>query len=436
MQTRTKFSVFIVGIAIAMGLSLLLLVGYKWNNVVQATERDFENPVTSFTQALRHGKWPAQIAAHSGAIRPNRYGPQRNDPAEGIPKHAYSPFDERHNQDYPCPPGGCDFEKGQVLVKLSPRINVLHEGKAGPWTDSVSLNEALKAQGVVRLQPVFVHAVRPMPGEKVITPDGRQQPKPDLTRWYRAELKDEDADVLAVVQALSEEEGVAWAEPDYLRRLAGGDKGTKRQRDKVTPPTAISPSPPLLVSPSPSLASSTSPQTIPGPGTDPLYAQQCHLPAVHAAQAWDYLQSQGLPPGGNRDIVVAVIDTGVDYTHPDLAANMWTNSLEVPANGVDDDHNGFVDDVHGVNVVSTQKTGDPMDDHGHGTHVAGITAAQANNGIGGGAVAQFHWERNSGSSGRTYEIVAKHSGRLAHRGCERRRSLEFSSTGRRWSASH
>ncbi|MEM4217163.1 MAG: hypothetical protein QXZ09_04005 [Candidatus Methanomethylicaceae archaeon] len=75
-------------------------------------------------EAVRHGKWPAQLAAHSGAIQPDRHGPQRNDPAEGIPKHAYSPFDERRNRDYPCPPGGCQFREGQVLVKLAPDVTL------------------------------------------------------------------------------------------------------------------------------------------------------------------------------------------------------------------------------------------------------------------------------------------------------------------------
>ncbi len=83
--------------------------------------------------------------------------------------------------------------------------------------------------------------------------------------------------------------------------------------------------------------------------------------------------------------MVAVIDTGVDLNHPDLAANLWTNSREVPGNGVDDDGNGYVDDVHGVDVIVN--SGNPSDDHGHGTHVAGIIAAQANNGIGGVGVA-------------------------------------------------
>src|SRR4029453_17782172 len=122
---------------------------------------------------------------------------------------------------------------------------------------------------------------------------------------------------------------------------------------------------------------------------DPLEAQQWHLGAAKVREAWAYLASQGLPAHGDPNIVVAVIDTGVDYTHPDLAANMWVNPREIPGNGIDDDQNGFVDDVYGASVVSNSQshTGDPMDDHGHGTHVAGIIAAQAGNGVGGVGVA-------------------------------------------------
>lgn len=107
-----------------------------------------------------------------------------------------------------------------------------------------------------------------------------------------------------------------------------------------------------------------------------------------------YLKDQKLEAvWGNEDYgntagegtVVAVIDTGVDYNHEDLQDNIWTNSAEVSGQkGTDDDNNGYVDDVHGINLIDPNET--PMDDHGHGTHVAGIISMENNN-VGGVGIA-------------------------------------------------
>lgn len=93
---------------------------------------------------------------------------------------------------------------------------------------------------------------------------------------------------------------------------------------------------------------------------------------IDAADAWSVTS-------GSPTVVVGIIDTGVDYTHPDLAANIWQNSGEV-INGIDDDKNGYIDDIRGWNFAS--KNNNPMDDNGHGTHCAGTIAAVGNNGIG------------------------------------------------------
>jgi subtilisin family serine protease len=83
---------------------------------------------------------------------------------------------------------------------------------------------------------------------------------------------------------------------------------------------------------------------------------------------------------GDPNLIIAVIDEGVQWDHPDLANNMWRNQGEVAGNGIDDDGNGFVDDVYGYDFYGND--GDPMDEGGHGTHVAGTICAEANNGIG------------------------------------------------------
>ncbi|MDD5450068.1 MAG: S8 family serine peptidase, partial [Candidatus Omnitrophica bacterium] len=81
-----------------------------------------------------------------------------------------------------------------------------------------------------------------------------------------------------------------------------------------------------------------------------------------------------------QDVIVAAIDTGVDYNHEDIAQNIWSNSDEIPNNGVDDDENGYIDDVRGYDVVDNDN--DPIDTNGHGTHVAGTISAVCNNSAG------------------------------------------------------
>jgi subtilisin family serine protease len=123
---------------------------------------------------------------------------------------------------------------------------------------------------------------------------------------------------------------------------------------------------------------------------------------IDAPEAWNMA-------AGDRDVVVGVIDTGVDYRHPDLAGNMWINPGEIAGNRVDDDGNGFVDDVHGYDFIGAGDS-DPMDDNRHGTHVAGTIGALGDNNLG---VAGVNWRvqimalkfLSSGGSGTTADAI-------------------------------
>ncbi|MCD6353891.1 MAG: S8 family serine peptidase, partial [Proteobacteria bacterium] len=155
---------------------------------------------------------------------------------------------------------------------------------------------------------------------------------------------------------------------------------------------------------------------------DPMFDSQWHLENtgqsggtsgadIEAATAWNRTT-------GSSRVVVAVLDSGIEYTHPDLEGNMWKNSREdwlsadTPGyNGVDDDHNGYIDDYYGINAADN--TGDPMDiddgeDGGHGTHVAGIIGAVGNNAVG---VTGINW--NAGLMALKFFGLGPQSGTVA-----------------------
>ena len=132
--------------------------------------------------------------------------------------------------------------------------------------------------------------------------------------------------------------------------------------------------------------------------------------------------------GGDPSIIVAVVDEGVDFNHPDLKANMWVNAKEIPGNGIDDDNDGYVDDVYGYNFVDKtwkmsfdrmayDNYGNNVGDSGHGTHVAGTVAAVNNNGTGvcgvaggtgnGDGVRIMSCQILSGGAGGSTDIVAE-----------------------------
>jgi subtilisin family serine protease len=193
-------------------------------------------------------------------------------------------------------------------------------------------------------------------------------------------------DVESVVKIYESNPDVLYAEPDYVITILLDQTGSII--NNVNSATVLSlPNDPFF---SEQWSLNNSGQIGGTPGAD-----------INAKGAWDIST-------GSDSIVVAVIDTGVLYTHSDLSSNIWDNMGEIPDNGIDDDHNGFIDDVRGWNFVTN--TSDPIDDNHHGTHVSGTIGAVGNNAIG---VAGVNWHVqimplktfNSGGSGSTSDAI-------------------------------
>ena len=131
------------------------------------------------------------------------------------------------------------------------------------------------------------------------------------------------------------------------------------------------------------------------PPTDPEYSNQWayndDYASINIEEGWtEYLSDSIGGDANGPSLIVAVIDTGIEYTHPDLVNRMWTNPGEIADNGIDDDGNGIIDDYYGADFTETTSgTGDPIDGHSHGTHCAGIIAAEENNDEGIAGVASF-----------------------------------------------
>lgn len=120
-----------------------------------------------------------------------------------------------------------------------------------------------------------------------------------------------------------------------------------------------------------------------GTFNDPFIKDQTHLASLRYEDA---LPTFFVPLLLRMPVTIAVVDTGVDFSHPELRSNQWTNRGEIPGNGIDDDQNGYIDDVHGYNFSSNVGDPGPQGDwpeNRHGTHVAGLAAARPDNGIGG-----------------------------------------------------
>lgn len=240
-----------------------------------------------------------------------------------------------------------------IFVRVSPTVAAARD----PQSASPSLrklSERFRAGPAQTVHPSGRDRARSL--RRAGRPEAQAAAEERLGRWMRVTLPAE-TDPLAAVAAMRGQTDVEAAEANVEWKL----------HDDIDPPVV----------------------GLPDGTTDPDYPRQWHLTAAKIPNTWNHLNINGEYPGGRSDVVVAVIDTGVDFTHPELAASAWVNGREIPGNGIDDDGNGFKDDIHGCTVVGSTAShgGDTSDPHGHGSHVAGIIAAQGYNGVGGCGVA-------------------------------------------------
>ena len=227
-----------------------------------------------------------------------------------------------------------DFIKGELIIKFKQEAGKISPkllvGLASVGISSV--DAIFNRVGATQIEKIFEHKQPPV-----------KKTLPDLSRIYYLKIS-LDADVQSIAWELSQNPNVEYAEPRYIYEM----------------------------------------YDVPD---DPLYSDQWYLPIINASDAWDISQ-------GDTNVVIGVIDTGVDWTHPDLAENMWTNDGETGldaqgnnkrTNGIDDDNNGYIDDWNGWDFCGDDghtPDNDPMDTYGHGTHCSGIASAVTNNEIG------------------------------------------------------
>ncbi len=227
---------------------------------------------------------------------------------------------------------------GHLIAKLIATV-VLLSAFALAKADNADFAEG---RVLVKLRPAasLMRSSNPLPGIaslRPLDPNATAARSADTATWFVADL-DANLDVDSALDMLAERDDVEFVEPDYIVRAPGQVSG----------------------------------QMTGSSMNDPAAGDQYALTKIQAEAAWQI-------NGGSANVIVAVVDTGVQLDHPDLQSQIWRNNGET-MNGIDDDGNGLIDDVRGWNFISN--TNNPSDDQNHGTHVAGIIAAVRDNQVG------------------------------------------------------
>lgn len=303
-------------------VALLLCLGLSFQSTALNGVLYDENAVVK-ASAEESGK-TADAEGYSGTEQSENKAQQPESSADKADKtqHAYDPIsDMEAEQEYR---DSTEITPGKVLFSV---LSYHAEGEESAYLDDDS--DICAEYDLKDVE--FILETR---AENTAEKDGMTPYK----TFYEATTSE---DVWATVDKLSDNENILSAEPDFVW--------------EKTDTTTVA-------------------------ATDEEINAETHFPCMDVTGVWKDCFDPAKKEAPGKGTVVAVIDTGVDYTHKDLADNIWVNEGEIPGNGIDDDGNGYVDDVHGVDFVEGDS--DPMDEHGHGTHVAGIIAMTPGNGGG------------------------------------------------------
>ena len=261
-----------------------------------------------------------------------------------------------------------NYVPNEILLKFKDEVTVSN-GSRVKAAGVNTVDNVLQSYGVSSLEKLFPSAQKPARARMMKSPQGKDMKVPRIDNIYRInipqdEQKNQPVNIHQVIEELKALPEIEYAEPNYIYSID--------QLQPVGPEFTANDLSRMQNNRQKAIGNAVVPN-------DPLYSQQWYIPAVKADLVWQQTT-------GDTTQVIAILDTGVDWTHPDLSNKVWRNRSEIPDNGIDDDGNGLIDDFIGWDYINNDNN--PMDDNSHGTHVAGIAAAEANNGIG---IAGVNW---------------------------------------------